>query len=69
VACVDLVNRLGFKGIEILESVRLDVVAFGGDAPNVVVYAVVDVDPTKLTVGAATEVDPDQAASHCRQCF
>lgn len=68
-AGVNLIDSLMSESGQILQSVSFDVFALGALRPNVIVYAVVDVDPARLSVWAGSEVDPDQAASHCRQCF
>ena len=68
-ACVDLVDRLLGEAAKVEARVGVDVFTLELYAPDVVVYAVVDVNPTRLAVGAASEVDPDQTVSHCLQFF
>jgi hypothetical protein len=70
VSCVNLFDRTRVEGGEVFEGVSLDLVggvlAEAPVPPNVVVYAVINVDPAGLVVGAGSEVDAgDQTFSHC----
>lgn len=49
---VDLIDRLKLQRLEIVDGVSLYDFAFELALPDLVVYAVVDVDPARLAVGA-----------------
>jgi len=56
VPCVDLVDGTGIEGREIFEGISLDLVGWilceAALVPNVIVYAVINVDPAGLVVWA-----------------